>query len=233
MNNAYAVLITQTSLGILLFFSLVTWLILLLKGLQQWQHNRRSHQYMYAFRAAENLESALNLERNDSAAARLGATGAELLITRQGVTELGHPWSRQDLLERSLHQIIVDERRDMESGLGWLASIGSTAPFIGLFGTVFGIIHALSAISTAKSASIAVVAGPIGEALIATGVGIAVAVPAVLAYNFFMRRVKLLVADLDKFAVEFLNRSQRHAFQLQRPEAIQRPKESGTLSGVA
>ncbi|WP_241000256.1 MotA/TolQ/ExbB proton channel family protein, partial [Pseudomonas viridiflava] len=109
------------------------------------------------------------LEQNGSAAARLGATGAQVLTTQQGMSELGHPWSRQDLLERNLHQLIVDERREMESGLGWLASIGSTAPFIGLFGTVFGIIHALSAISTAKSASIAVVAGPIGEALIATG----------------------------------------------------------------
>ncbi|WP_164312332.1 MotA/TolQ/ExbB proton channel family protein, partial [Pseudomonas viridiflava] len=94
------------------------------------------------------------------------------------------------------------------------------------FGTVFGIIHALSAISTAKSASIAVVAGPIGEALIATGVGIAVAVPPVLAYNFFMRRVKLLVADLDKFAVEFLNLSQVHALQLQRPTSINRSTEN-------
>ncbi|ODJ92369.1 flagellar motor protein MotA [Pseudomonas viridiflava] len=232
MNNAYATLITQTSLGILLFFSVITWLLLMLKGLNQWKQSRKSRDYIRAFKAAGSLENALNLEQNGSAAARLGATGAQVLTTRQGMSELGHPWNRQDLLERNLYQLIVDERREMESGLGWLASIGSTAPFIGLFGTVFGIIHALSAISTAKSASIAVVAGPIGEALIATGVGIAVAVPAVLAYNFFMRRVKLLVADLDKFAVEFLNLSQVHAFQLQRPTSINRSTENSALSGV-
>lgn len=232
MNNAYATLITQVSLGILLFFSVVTWALLLLKGLNQWKQSRKSRDYIHAFRAAENLEAALTVEHNGSAASRLGATGAQVLTSRQGINELGHPWSRQDLLERNLHQLIVDERRAMENGLGWLASIGSTAPFIGLFGTVFGIIHALSAISTAKSASIAVVAGPIGEALIATGVGIAVAVPAVLAYNFFMRRVKTLVADLDKFAVEFLNLSQVHAFQLQRPTSIHRSKEKSVLSGV-
>ncbi|MCV4262589.1 MotA/TolQ/ExbB proton channel family protein [Pseudomonas capsici] len=232
MNNAYATLITQISLGILLFFSVVTWALLLLKGLNQWRQSRKSREYINAFKTAESLETALDVAQNGSAAARLGATGAQVLTTRQGITELGHPWNRQDLLERNLHQLIVDERRAMESGLGWLASIGSTAPFIGLFGTVFGIIHALSAISTAKSASIAVVAGPIGEALIATGVGIAVAVPAVLAYNFFMRRVKLLVADLDKFAVEFLNLSQVHAFQVQRPTAVPRSKENSVLSGV-
>ncbi len=231
MNNAYATLITQVSLGILLFFSVVTWALFLLKGLNLWKQSRKSRDYMNAFRAALNLEAALTVEHNGSAASRLGATGAQVLTSQQGVAELGHPWSRQDLLERNLHQMIVDERRAMESGLGWLASIGSTAPFIGLFGTVFGIIHALSAISTAKSASIAVVAGPIGEALIATGVGIAVAVPAVLAYNSFMRRVKLLAADLEKFAVDFLNLSQVHAFQLQRPTAIHRSKES-VLSGA-
>ncbi|WP_241150874.1 MotA/TolQ/ExbB proton channel family protein, partial [Pseudomonas viridiflava] len=101
-----------------------------------------------AFSAAGSPENELNLAQNGSPAARLGATGAQVLTTQQGMSELGHPWNRQDLLERNLHQLIVDERREMESGLGWLASIGSTAPFIGLFGTVFGIIHALSAIST-------------------------------------------------------------------------------------
>ncbi|WP_042956125.1 MotA/TolQ/ExbB proton channel family protein, partial [Pseudomonas syringae] len=91
-------------------------------------------------------------------------------------------------------------------------------------------IHALTAISQAKSASIAVVAGPIGEALVATGVGIAVAVPAVLAYNFFGRRMKLVIADLEEFAVDFLNLSQRNAFRLQ-PES--RDKAAPNLKGVS
>ncbi|RMP36750.1 TonB system transport protein ExbB, partial [Pseudomonas syringae pv. antirrhini] len=130
----------------------------------------------------------------------------------------------------SLRQQIHKERRRLESGMILLASIGSTAPFIGLFGTVFGIIHALTAISQAKSASIAVVAGPIGEALVATGVGIAVAVPAVLAYNFFGRRMKLVIADLEEFAVDFLNLSQRNAFRLQ-PES--RDKAAPNLKGVS
>jgi len=85
-----------------------------------------------------------------------------------------------------------------------LASIGSTSPFVGLFGTVFGIIHALRAIGTAGSASLEVVAKPIGEALVATGIGIAVAVPAVLAYNYFVRGLKVQVSDFEQFGSSLL-----------------------------
>ena len=90
-----------------------------------------------------------------------------------------------------------------------LASIGSTAPFVGLFGTVWGIMHALTNISKLGSASLDVVAGPIGEALIATAIGIAVAVPAVLAYNFFLRRLKTSSNNLDDFAEDFITLSRR------------------------
>ncbi|WP_148709734.1 MotA/TolQ/ExbB proton channel family protein, partial [Pseudomonas syringae group genomosp. 3] len=167
---------------------------------------------------------------SEGSLARLTDAGAQALATPHDSPDLGHSWNRQDLLERSLRQQIHKERRRLESGMILLASIGSTAPFIGLFGTVFGIIHALTAISQAKSASIAVVAGPIGEALVATGVGIAVAVPAVLAYNFFGRRMKLVIADLKEFAVDFLNLSQRNAFRLQ-PES--RDKAAPNLKGVS
>ncbi len=103
---------------------------------------------------------------------------------------------RQDLLERHLSKQILTERRQLEKGSALLASIGNNAPFIGLFGTVFGIIHALQAIAHSGNASMDVVAGPIGEALVATGIGIAVAVPAVLAYNYFVRKVKQLAQIL-------------------------------------
>ena len=93
----------------------------------------------------------------------------------------------------------------LEQGLAMLASIGSTAPFVGLFGTVWGIMHALEGISKAKSASLDVVAGPIGEALVATAIGIAAAIPAVLAYNYFLRKMKLCEAELDYFATDFFN----------------------------
>jgi biopolymer transport protein ExbB len=92
----------------------------------------------------------------------------------------------------------------LDSGLGWLASIGSTSPFIGLFGTVWGIMHALKDIGAKGNASLEVVAGPIGEALIATALGIAVAIPAVIAYNVFLRQNRRVIASLEHVATDFL-----------------------------
>ncbi|AAY39511.1 MULTISPECIES: MotA/TolQ/ExbB proton channel family protein [Pseudomonas] len=230
MNTAYSVLITQSSMALLVIFSLVTWALLLGKTFQHWRLTRQNRRYATQFWAARDLKNALHLPHSEGSLARLTDAGAQALAAPHDSPDLGHSWNRQDLLERSLRQQIHKERRRLESGMILLASIGSTAPFIGLFGTVFGIIHALSAISQAKSASIAVVAGPIGEALVATGVGIAVAVPAVLAYNFFGRRLKLVIADLEEFAVDFLNLSQRNAFRLQ-PD--HRDKTAPSLKGVS
>ena len=113
-----------------------------------------------------------------------------------------------------MRQQIQKEKARLDSGLGWLASIGSTAPFVGLFGTVWGIIHALKDISAKGSASLEVVAGPIGEALIATAIGIAVAIPAVIAYNFFLRQNRRIVAVLDHLASDFLHATiQDHLIQ--------------------
>ncbi|OBS34335.1 MotA/TolQ/ExbB proton channel family protein [Pseudomonas syringae] len=230
MNTAYSVLITQSSMALLVIFSLVTWALLLGKTFQHWRLTRQNRRYATQFWAARDLKNALHLPHSEGSLARLTDAGAQALAAPHDSPDLGHSWNRQDLLERSLRQQIHKERRRLESGMILLASIGSTAPFIGLFGTVFGIIHALTAISQARSASIAVVAGPIGEALVATGVGIAVAVPAVLAYNFFGRRLKLVIADLEEFAVDFLNLSQRNAFRLQ-PD--HRDKTAPSLKGVS
>jgi biopolymer transport protein ExbB len=95
-----------------------------------------------------------------------------------------------------------------------LASIGSTAPFVGLFGTVWGIMNALQDISVSGSAGLDVVAGPVGEALIATAVGIATAIPAVLAYNYGLRRVRLYVAELEAFANDFLHLALKCGFNV-------------------
>ncbi|RXU33628.1 MotA/TolQ/ExbB proton channel family protein [Pseudomonas syringae] len=230
MNTAYSVLITQSSMALLVIFSLVTWALLLGKTFQHWRLTRQNRRYATQFWAARDLKNALHLPNSEGSLARLTDAGAQALAAPHDSPDRGHSWNRQDLLERSLRQQIHKERRRLESGMILLASIGSTAPFIGLFGTVFGIIHALTAISQARSASIAVVAGPIGEALVATGVGIAVAVPAVLAYNFFGRRLKLVIADLEEFAVDFLNLSQRNAFRLQ-PD--HRDKTAPSLKGVS
>ena len=103
-----------------------------------------------------------------------------------------------------MREQLQTEQHSMEIGLTILASIGSTAPFVGLFGTVLGIMHAMHEITASGSTSLDVVAGPIGDALIATAIGIAVAVPAVLAYNFALGRVKIERTKLDNFVANFL-----------------------------
>jgi biopolymer transport protein ExbB len=109
-----------------------------------------------------------------------------------------------EVLERPMRQEIQKILRRHERGLAELASIGSTAPFIGLFGTVWGIMGALQTISASGQASIDIVAGPIGEALIATAIGIAAALPAVLFYNYFLRKMRIWVTELDGFTEAFL-----------------------------
>ncbi|MEX4002194.1 MotA/TolQ/ExbB proton channel family protein [Paraburkholderia sp. EG285A] len=226
MNGLSTQLIVQGALWLLGIFSVITWTLIVVKGLQAVRASAGSRHYGGAFWAARSFATAAALKRPDSPLGRLAAAGFDALADadESGAEDLEHSWSRHDLLERHLRQQIQSERRRAEAGLAVLASIGSTAPFVGLFGTVFGIIHALNAISHAESASIAVVAGPIGEALVATGIGIAVAVPAVLGYNFFVRRVKGAAADLDAFATDFVTLAQKAGFRVPRaPDTAAQP----------
>ena len=216
MTSYYLDLIVSGALYALVLFSVVTWLLILAKGIQHWRLGKRDRQFTRQFWSASTLDAASALASDASPKARLANVGFEALYVSDSdaSSDLEHSWDRQELLERHLRQQIQKEYQSLESGLAVLASIGSTAPFVGLFGTVFGIIHALGAIGKSGSASIDVVAGPIGEALIATGVGIAVAVPAVLAYNFYVRRLKVTAAELDNYATDFVNLAQKNGFRV-------------------
>jgi len=108
--------------------------------------------------------------------------------------------SQADWVQMSLNRAVDEENARLGGGISFLASVGSTAPFVGLFGTVWGILNALTAIGIAGQASIDKVAGPVGEALIMTAVGLAVAVPAVLCYNLLVRRNKVLNEKFRSFA---------------------------------
>jgi biopolymer transport protein ExbB len=101
-----------------------------------------------------------------------------------------------------MRKVLDEETTALESGLTTLATIGATAPFVGLFGTVWGVYHALAAIGASGAGTLDKVAGPVGEALIMTGLGLAVAIPAVVAYNAFTRANRLLTGRLDAFAYE-------------------------------
>lgn len=196
---------------ILVLFSLFTWTIGVLKLLQYLRLQRSNRQFRHLFWQQENLHQSLAQTRAPGALANL----ARAAITAPERLQGSHTLEAQlpDRVERALSQQILRERRTLESGLAVLASIGTTSPFIGLFGTVWGIMAALHDIGLSGSASLDTVAGPIGSALVATGIGIAVAVPAVLIYNYFQRRLKLAVADMDDFAHDVYSLMQAEGFR--------------------
>ncbi len=201
---------------LLVGFSVVTWGLALVKVAQFVRLKNQDKRFHQQFWAASSLDAAAEISHElPGPAARVAQSGyAAIAVGDTQANDLSHAINHQDRLERALRQQIVRERRSLETGLAVVASIGSTSPFIGLFGTVWGIMEALKGISAAGSASLETVAGPIGAALVATGVGIAVAVPAVLVYNYFLRRLKLTAADLDDFAHDFYSLAQKSAFRV-------------------
>jgi biopolymer transport protein ExbB len=202
-------IIIDGTLYTLLVFSVATWTVILFKIWQFTKNSYNNRRFSQAFWDADNLEQAEKLPAEI-------ARGPQARIAQQGFAwmnesqqfagkSLKYSGVPAELLEHSMLVQMQKEQHAMESGLTMLASIGSTSPFVGLFGTVLGIMHAMHEITASGSTSLDVVAGPIGDALVATAIGIAVAVPAVLAYNFFLRRVKQHRAGLENFVVSFMH----------------------------
>jgi biopolymer transport protein ExbB len=130
----------------------------------------------------------------------LDCAGAAAHHQRHEGSRLVEALNRSEFIDRSLRQAVTRESSRLENGLTWLATTGSSAPFVGLLGTVMGIYNALIAIGATGKADMSVVAGPVGEALIMTAFGLFVAIPAVLAYNFFVRSNRKINARFDEFA---------------------------------
>lgn len=222
MINTTAIPAVAATLWTLGAFSVATWALIVLKGVQLVRSGGANRRFGRKFWSAPNLQAAAELSSDkavgSSALGRIAIAGFGALSAAPHHEEhdLQHSWDRHDQLQRNLAQQLKRERRTLDAGLAVLASIGSTAPFVGLFGTVWGIMSAMHDISRNGNASIDVVAGPIGEALIATGIGIAVAIPAVLAYNFFLRRLKSALGGYEDFAHDFLNLAQRATFRIER-----------------
>lgn len=135
-------------------------------------------------------------------------------FARQRQRKFADPRTMVEGAQHAMRATVTREVDRLEQNLEFLATVGSASPYVGLFGTVWGIMHALQNIGQTGTASLDVVAGPIGEALVATAIGIATALPAVLAYNFFLRRLKVHVTDLENFAHDFMRLAQKHDFKL-------------------
>lgn len=184
--------------AILLIMSIVTWSVIVLK----WGYKRRQRDAERRFleRFWKHPEQVETLDAHpDHALGRLAHSG--LGIARHG-SRSSRPGDLDGLVTRALRQMLDAESAALEYGLTVLASVGSTAPFVGLFGTVWSVHRALLALGTSGQATLDKVAGPVGEALVMTGAGLAVAIPAVIAYNLFTRANRLRLLELDAFAYD-------------------------------
>ncbi len=192
-------------LALLLAMSMASWYLILTKSLSNILFQRRAAAFLEQFWAAGSLQEVnamLGQRGLDNAFAGLAqqAMNAAGDGSQLGLQKLASAGGEGEFLTRVLRNGIDQEAANVEHGLTVLASAGSAAPYVGLFGTVWGIYHALVQIGMSGQGTLDKVAGPVGEALIMTALGLAVAIPAVLAYNAFNRRNRIWLAKLDAFA---------------------------------
>ncbi len=187
---------------VLLLMSVVSWLYILSKSWSAFRI-RRSAGALEAFWQAPTLPDAialLGVADAEQVYAPLAVQSAQAATLSLQEGSLNAASERGELITRTLRREINRVSSRLESGLTLLASVGATAPFVGLLGTVWGIYHALNAVAASGTVQIDRVAGPVGEALIMTAFGLTVAIPAVLAYNAFTRVNRVTLAELDAFA---------------------------------
>lgn len=206
INISDLVNVINVVLGLLILLSILTWIVALSKFIQNRRAARAESEFLAAFWLCKSWDQARVAAGGNSSdigdIAKAGFVVYDAYLNDPHA--LRHAGEINEVLERPMYQKAEEIMRQREKGLNELASIGSLSPFIGLFGTVWGIMDALKVIGASGQASIDLVAGPIGEALIATAIGIAVALPAVFFYNYFVRRLKLVNTDLDGFINDFL-----------------------------
>jgi biopolymer transport protein ExbB len=198
--------IVNIVLGMLVLLSIYVWGVSAWKMWQIRGVKKSTDKFEIDFwQAKDFFAGEIVAEANNSLNAQLARVGyAEFRAYMEhpdGLKFVGEP---RDVIQYALYRTKDTISRRLERGLAFLGTIGALSPFIGLFGTVWGIMHALTAIAATGKASIDVVAGPIGEALIATAIGIATAVPAVFFYNLLVRKLKLQSVEMDTFIEAFL-----------------------------
>ena len=197
----------KTLLAILVLMSVASWAIIAIKGVALVLRKGRSAQFLNFFWNATSLDAvageiSTHGARDPFSHLTAHAMQAQAHHARYGAAKLEEAGSASDFVTRTIKKVLDEETTRMENGLAVLATVGATAPFVGLFGTVWGVYHALVAIGMSGAGTLDKVAGPVGEALIMTGLGLAVAIPAVVGYNWLTRANRVTVAKLDAFAYE-------------------------------
>jgi biopolymer transport protein ExbB len=190
---------------LLLLMAVFSWYYIVTKAWRAWNIRKQSDAVVAGFWEAPSLpEGVAAMEKQEKAEpfSKIALDGVNAATHHEKHTggRLGEAMGRGEFVERALRKAISRETTELETGLTFLATVGATAPFVGLFGTVWGIYHALIRIGASGEASLDAVAAPVGEALIMTAIGLAVAVPAVLGYNFLVRSNRVVIASFDNFA---------------------------------
>ncbi len=202
---------------LLIFFSLFSWMIIFRKWLTFRQIDRQNHAFVAVFRKSSRLSevgSACELYRGTPLSGIFSAGYQELNAQIQTLKPQNpdHPLLVERHIvgiQRALQRASAAELSVLERKMSWLATTGSVTPFIGLLGTVVGIINAFQGLGLEKTASIQAVAPGIADALVATAAGLGAAIPAVIAYNQFISRIKNIAGEMDDFSSEFLNLVER------------------------
>jgi len=211
-------LVVKLVLILLILFSVVSWAIILFKLFQVHRANSESDRFMDFFwksKRFDTIASQVDRFANSPLTVLFNEGYSELkkVVDGDGASEgsaLSTDLGGIENVSRALRRATNSEITRLEKYLTFLATTGSTSPFIGLFGTVWGIMTAFEGIGKTGSASLAVVAPGIAEALIATAIGLVAAIPAVMAYNHFQNKIRVLVKEMDSFSTEFLNIVQRN-----------------------
>jgi biopolymer transport protein TolQ len=208
-------LMGKTVLALLVVFSVVSWAIIIYKGAVLHRAHSQSETFIDVFRRSSKFSEVSSVCMQLRSSPLVGVFQAGYVEVNQQIRAQGQgnpkPTVRSlDSLARALARAATVEQTRIERRLSFLATTASVSPFIGLFGTVWGIMNAFEAIGGTGSANLAVVAPGIAEALINTAAGLAAAIPAAVFYNFFGSRVRVLSAMMDDFAMEFLNIVERN-----------------------
>jgi biopolymer transport protein ExbB len=196
-------MVTKAVACLLLAMSIASWYVIVTKALQLWRYRRAASAAGRGFWDATSVEDGVALLSHGNPFADIAQAGVGAM--RHHNAHKGHlhdQLSLSDWATLSLRQAIDEASGKLQIGMAVLASVGSTAPFVGLFGTVWGIYHALVSIGVSGQAGIDKVAGPVGEALIMTALGLAVAIPATFGYNALVRGNKAVIARLNKFGFD-------------------------------
>lgn len=198
-------------LGLLLLGSVVSWYLIVTKGIHIVRSGMQSERFLKIFWDAPNLEAVAQEISNTgtpepfSHLLHHGFTAVDQFNRRNQKSSLVDAGAPDEMLIRALRRAIEEDKARLEFGQSFLATVASSAPFVGLLGTVWGIYHALMAIGMAGQGTLDKVAGPVGEALIMTGIGLAVAIPAAIAYNSFARATRNTLTRLNSFAYDVHN----------------------------